>query len=55
MTTSQSTPPAPTRRFVVIYLWRGERHRHTTGSYLQAYASWKALRAEGWPAWMEEL
>jgi hypothetical protein len=43
--------------YVVIYLWRGERHRDMqTFSTLAAVNAQVALfRADGWQAWAEEL
>lgn len=44
-------------KFTVIYLWRGERHRHslvfTDASRAELLAV--ELRAAGWRAWMEPL
>lgn len=41
--------------FFVIYLWRGERHRHfgTFPTIAAARALAARLRNDGWNAWVE--
>ena len=41
-------------RFVIIYLWRGERHRGLTyPTRARAEADLRDYRANGWQAWIE--
>lgn len=42
--------------FVVIYLWKGERHRTRNYPTRRGAASIAGkLRADGWQAWVEEV
>jgi hypothetical protein len=46
-----------THKFVVIYMWRGERHQtpmHFT-SLVDAEAYVDSFRTDGWLAWVETL
>jgi hypothetical protein len=44
------------RRFDVVYLWRGERHRLVhLGTYVEVMERVRELRADGWVCWVEEV
>lgn len=48
--------PPVVNRYVIIYLWRGERHRGPVFPTLsQAQAAVVEYRIKGFAAWIEEL